>query len=139
VFRLGVDMVRRCHKGDVCYKGHLWKNLECGACRALYRRDLADRWVCGDDYDEERPETWTKGVHCSQIVLLFLKRCMRHGALAPARDSLLFMGTYSPTCMPAHLRALLDLMWDGLSVETRDMYRLPKEVRSLWYGDGGEP
>jgi len=138
-FRLAVDIVRRCHKEDVCYDDHLWKNLECGLCRALWVRDMADRWVCGDDYDEERPETWTNGVHCSQIVLLFLKRCVRHGALAPARDPLFFLNTYSHTCMPAQLRVLLDLMWgDRLVVETRDMNHVPKEVLKQWYGEGAD-
>lgn len=139
-FRLAVDTVRRCHKGGVCYSDHFWQNFECGACRAFYKRDRADRWVCGDDYDEERPETWARGVHCSQVVLLFLKRCVRHGALAPASDPVYLLGAYSHTCLPAELRALLPLMWgDRISVETRDFDCLPEEVRRRWYGDGEKP
>jgi hypothetical protein len=131
--RIGVDTVRGCQKGGVQYGEHLWQNLD-AACRLLYDGDLADRWGGRADYDEERPETWTGGVHCSQFVLLFLKRCVRHGAVAPASDPLFLLGTHSHTCLPGHLRGLLDLMWGGrLSVQTRDLDSVPEEVRRTWY------
>lgn len=136
-FRLCVDIVRSCNRKGIHYQEHFWQNLECGVCRAVCGRDLADRWVCGDDYDEERPDTWTRGVHCSQVVLLFLKRCVRHGVLpASAGERLFFLRTYSHTCLPKQLRGLLDVMWgDRLTVETRDMDNVPHEVMERWYGE----
>ena len=59
-----------------------------------------------EDFDPERPDTWTPGVHCSQAVLLFLKRCVTHGVLRLDAPEAL-MATCSHTCLPAHLRALL--------------------------------
>ena len=137
-FRLGVDIVRKCNRAKVHYDDHFWQNLEGGVCRACFRGDFWDRWVCGDDYDEERPETW-RGVHCSQLVALFLKRCVRRGVLPlPAGDREFLLGTYTPTCLPRQLMDLALRLWPG-PVEVRDMGHIPQDLRLWWFGHDGLP
>ena len=81
-------------------------------CTTLFRGRLSDQWVRGKDYDDERPETWGKGVICSQLVLLFLKRCVRHGILELSEaDKLVLLCTYSHTCLPKQLKDMVCRLW----------------------------
>ena len=126
-FRVCVDTVRRCQAGGVRYSAHyLWMALH-------GMRDVFGVPSGGDDYDEERPETWTGGVHCSQLVLLFLKRCVRRGALrleGSARRRLL--GTHTHTCLPRELRLLLQELW-GPSLTAREVEYPSRAALDLWY------
>ena len=85
--------------------------VDCARAETPYHysagRVLMMRWPHPKkDLDPERPGTWTPGVHCSQAVLLFLKRCVLHGVLRlRAPDAL--MAACSHACLPSHLRALL--------------------------------
>jgi hypothetical protein len=66
-----------------------------------------------DDYNPSDPSSWTKGVFCSQVVLLFLKECVNQNAIAipdPAKHSR-FMGVYSKTCLPNDLKSLIKETW----------------------------
>ena len=88
VLDLAVDMARM----RVPYDDHFWFN------------------VLGhsEDYDAERPETW-KGMHCSQIVLLLLRRCIDHGVLPPPKTDEL-LRVCSHTCLPSDLLRMLCLL-----------------------------
>jgi hypothetical protein len=122
-FRIAVDIVRRAQ--NTHYSEHYLEMLG----KVL-------RVPPGRDYDEERPETWTSGAHCSQLTLLFLKRCVRHGALpleGDARRRLL--GTYSHTCLPCELRVLMQSLW-GDELKTKviepDSAEESLEFEALW-------
>lgn len=105
-FRVCVDTVRQAH--GVAYSDHYMEMLG----KTLHL-------PAGRDYDEERPGTWKGGVHCSQLTLLYIKRCVRHGAVeleGGARRALL--QTHSATCLPCELRALLQAAF-GARLETK--------------------
>jgi hypothetical protein len=85
------------------------------------------------DYNPDRPDTWIHGVHCSQLVLLFLKRCVLRNALyIPQQHREKFLQTYSYTCLPLDLRTLLWEIWGGTG-QLRDYREVPNKVRNVWY------
>lgn len=97
---------------------HPWETLQHFMCRLLVvGHGENDFDASGKDYDEERPGEWTRGVHCSQLVLLFLKRCVRAEALyIPPEHRRRFLSVYSFTCMPSGLNALLKEIWKDSAV-----------------------
>jgi len=110
---------------------HPWETLQHFMCRLLVGgHGENDFDASRKDYDEERPGEWTRGVHCSQLALLFLKRCVRADALhIPPEHRRRFLSVYSFTCMPCGLNALLKEIWkDSAVCEGRDYVAQPQ----LW-------
>lgn len=66
-----------------------------------------------DDYNPSDPASWTQGVFCSQVVLLFLKECVNQNAISipDEHKRLRFMSVYSKTCLPRDLKRLLQETW----------------------------
>jgi len=75
------------------------------------KRILEGEWP--EDYDFKDPTTWTNGVHCTQLVLLFLKQCVFAGCIEieDKNKRKRFMERNSHTCMPYDLRLLLQETW----------------------------
>jgi hypothetical protein len=134
-FRIAVDIVIKCNKEDICYNAHSMSVLGHVMARLFIPGHKEDQWVKGD-YDANKPETWSGGVHCSQLTLLFLKRCIIHNALLiPSQHREMFLNTYSFTCLPASLRALVAKVWPEQSRagDFRDYRDVGDEVRKGWY------
>jgi hypothetical protein len=81
-------------------------------CRASYGfnpLDMALPKMCldflGDDLDCTRPDMWRR-IFCSQLVLLFLRRCALAGLLRGNLDLLWSVNTHG--CPPAQLKRLLN-------------------------------
>lgn len=130
-FRIGVDIMLKCNSEYVCYNDQRWTVFMHVMKRLLkpgYREERNP-----NDYDPDKPETWRHGVHCSQLTLLFLKRCVLKGALyiAPQHRERL-LGTNSFTCLPARLRALLAEVWGGRG-QFRDYRNVGEKVWKAWY------
>ena len=134
-FRIGVDIVNKCDKQRIHYNDNRWTVLLHVMRRLLipgYQTEKGAEYV-KSDYDPDRPETWIHGVHCSQLVLLFLKRCILRNALyIPLQHRDKFLKTYSYTCLPIDLRVLLWKIWGGAG-EFRDYRDVPSKVREVWY------
>ena len=75
---------------------------------------------------------------CSQLVMLFLKRCVRRGVLPLPGEREFLLGTYTPTCLPRQLMDLVLRLWPG-PVEVRDMGKIPQDLRLWWFGRDGLP
>ena len=129
-FRLAVDICIKVKQG---YNAHYWRNIKCGFCKMVMRKRNLPRQ--NDEYDPERPDTW-QGVHCSQLVLLFIRRCIIHGVLpaSPEHRELIFSFD-SHTFLPKHLYDLIHLVWGVRDVEM-DMPKLFKHG-STWQGADG--
>lgn len=111
--RLIVDITRKCQRGGVAYNCHLLENIEHMLSRLLDPgHGESDSGTAGD-YEIDSPETWKRGLHCSQLVLMVLKRCVLHGALVISDANLRqrFMDTYSHTCTPAILSNIIARTW----------------------------
>ena len=131
-FRIAVDISNECSKMGIHYESQTNSVLMHILARLLIPGHKEDSNVQGD-YDPDSPKSWLQGVHCSQLVILFLKRCVLHGALyihPKHRERLL--NTYSFTCLPASLRVLLAGIWGGSS-EFQDYWNVGKEVQKAWY------
>ena len=130
-FRIGVDIVLKCSKECIAYNDQRWTVLN-----HVLKRLLIPGYQAGgteSDYNADKPATWTHGVHCSQLVLLFLKRCVLRNALhipPQHRDKLLNTNSY--TCLPVDLRNLLREIWGGVG-EFRDYRDVGSNVRRVWY------
>lgn len=134
-FRIGVDIVNKCNEKNIRYNDNRWTILMHIMRRLLipgYRTETGIEYV-KRDYDPDKPETWIHGVHCSQLVLLFLKRCVLRNALCiPPQYRDEFLQTYSYTCLPVDLRVLLWKIWGG-DGQFRDYRDVPGKVREVWY------
>ena len=131
-FRIGVDIVIKCNAEGIHYTPQTWQVLWHVMTRLFVPGSGKDENP-HTDYDADKPETWTKGVHCSQLTLLFLKRCIIHNALyIPSRHRGDFLNIHSFTCLPARLRALMAGVWGGVG-EFRDYGNVSEEVRKTWY------
>ncbi len=111
--RVIVDTARKCQRGGVGYNCHLLENIEHMLSRLLDpNHGDSDSGTVGD-YAIDAPETWRRGLHCSQLVLMVLKRCVLHGALEIQNERLRlkFMDTYSHTCTPAILSRIIEQTW----------------------------
>lgn len=132
-FRIGVDIALKCNKEYISYKDHRW---------TVFGRVLSRLFIPGYtepqnklDYDPDKPETWQWGVHCSQLTLLFLKRCVLRNALhIPPQHREKLINTNSYTCLPADLRGLIQHIWGGVG-EFRDYRNVGSDVRKAWYKD----
>ena len=121
--RVVIDTVWQCNKYHVGYNSHLLENIEHFLCR-LWSCEHREYDSCVDesgnpnshtrrDYDYDKPETWAHGVQCSQLALLTLKRCVKHGALKikDPKQETEFLSVYSHTCTPAALYHLASRTW----------------------------
>jgi hypothetical protein len=119
--------IMRCH--NVVFKYHPWVIFQHFISRIFNPgHNELDVGVAGD-YDENDPVSWAGGVHCSQFVLLFLKRCVNENALGiPDEHRDRFMNVYTFTCLPSSLRKLLIEIWPSAVSETRDYISDPE----LW-------
>jgi hypothetical protein len=125
-FRIGVDILLRCNEQWIGYEPQTFKVLWHVMSR-LFGGDTNTK----KDYDPDKPETWLNGVHCSQLTLLFLKRCILHNALyIPSIHKDMFMKVYSYTCLPFDLRVLLKQVWGNIG-EFRN-YGIKKKTQG-WY------
>lgn len=108
--RIMVDTVLR--GKYVEYNCHMLENIE-HMLGLWFLQDHANPDSCKGDVDYDEPETWTRGVQCSQLTLLVLKRCIHHKALSVTDTNLEneFMHVYSPTCTPGALYRLIDKVW----------------------------
>ena len=72
-----------------------------------------------DDFDYRHPETWIGGVHCTQLVVLFLKRCVEEGLISIHchKKRQHFMNLNSHVCMPCDLMDLLIDLWDPPTIK----------------------
>jgi hypothetical protein len=135
-FRIGVDIVAKCNWKGIHYEPQTWQvlwHVLTGLFVPGGSRGGEDTGI-GADYNPEKPETWTRGVHCSQLVLLFLKRCVLRGALPiPPQQRDRFLRIHSFTCLPARLRALLTEIWGVGPGEFRDYQHITEEVRQRRY------
>lgn len=111
--RIVVLTVLECWEYEVQYNCHVLENIEHMLCRLMSKEHKECDVDTSGDYDFDSPQTWTKGVQCSQLTLLVLKRCVKHGALEIADATLKekFMGVYSHTCCPGFLHRLVDEVW----------------------------
>lgn len=134
-FRIGVDIVLKCNKEDIHYEPQTWHVLCQMLTRLLVPGSRSEGASYDWDYDPEKPETWTRGIHCSQLTLLFLKRCVVHNALfIPNQHRRRFIGINTFTCLPAMLRALLTEIWGGMErIEFRDYREIGDDIRKSWY------
>jgi hypothetical protein len=57
------------------------------------------------DYDSSDTRTWTRGITCSQFVILFLKECQKQGLVFPEQP--LIDTIESSTCLPSHILSLV--------------------------------
>lgn len=66
-----------------------------------------------DELNPLEPATWKHGVFCSQLVLLFLKACVLNNAIEieDCTAKRRFLETYTHTCLPTDLHALLLQTW----------------------------
>ena len=130
-FRIGVDIALKCNKECIKYSDHRW---------TVFGRVLSKLFIPGytepqnsHDYDPDKPETWKWGVHCSQLTLLFLKRCALRNALhVPQIHRQRLMATNSYTCLPVDLRQLIQTIWGAVG-EFRDYRHVGNDVRKVWY------
>jgi hypothetical protein len=119
--RIVIDTVLQCWDCDVGYNCHLLENIEHMLCRLIwsehgeydYYYSAKTTATTRGDYDFNSPDTWRRGVHCSQLVLLVLKRCVKHGALKIEDPGLEeeFLSVYSHTCCPGPMDRLIDRVW----------------------------
>ena len=114
--RIAVDTSRKCNRAGVKYNCHMLENLEHMLSRLLniYYHEECDHGT-EFDYDFDDPDTWRRGVHCSQLVLLTLKRYVLRGALKIKDEERKqeFMSVYSFTCTPGALSRLIERTWPG--------------------------
>lgn len=130
-FRIGVDIVLKCNRQGVCYRDQRW-TVFMHMMKRLLTPGFREK-ITQNDYDPDKPETWSHGVHCSQLTLLFLKRCVLRGALYIApRHRERFLNINSFTCLPASLRALLAEVWVGRG-QFRDYRNVGEKVWKAWY------
>ena len=130
-FRIGVDIVLKCNREDVCYNDQRWAVFMHMMARLLKPGYTGKHNA--KDYDPDKPESWSNGVHCSQLTLLFLKRCVLRNALyIPQQHLDRLLKTNSYTCLPVDLRALLREIWGGVG-EFRDYRNVEEKVRKAWY------
>lgn len=130
--RIGVDIVLKCNKECIIYNDQRWTILRHMMKRLLIPGYQAEANV-HSDYDPDKPDTWTHGVHCSQLVLLFLKRCILHNALyTPPQHREKILQTDSYTCLPVDLRKLIREVWGGAG-QFRDYRDVGSKVRGVWY------
>ena len=123
--RIMVDTVRKCQGCGAYYGTHPVENVQ----HALYRSMQSTHALYdlgAPDYDCDKPETWTSGLHCSQLVLLVLKRCITSGLLRIEDPHTLatFMRVNSHTCLPTALDLLVRETWPSLKTEHFDTTRL---------------
>ncbi len=131
-FRIAVDITLKCNGERIGYNSHVMPVLKHVISRILIPGHQEDRGIKGD-YDADKPETWCRGVHCSQLTLLFLKRCIVRNALyIPQKHRDMFLKTYSFTCLPDSLRALLMEIWGEVG-KFRDYRNVGYNVRKAWY------
>ena len=129
-FRIAVDIAIKCTKKHIHYSDHRWTVIKHVLSRLLIPGYKGGR---GHDYDPDKPETWQDGLHCSQLALLFLKRCAIRGALyTPPKHTQKLLNTASSTCLPADLRKLVFEIWGGVG-EFRDYRDVGTNVRKAWY------
>ena len=119
--RIMIDTAIQCQRCNVNYNSHALQNIEHMLCR-LWTSDH-EECDCNTqgDYDFDEPDTWKHGVSCSQLVLLVLKRCVKHGAIRIADENPRneFMSIYSYTCMPGALYRLIDRLWTTTHTRVR--------------------
>jgi hypothetical protein len=111
--RIIIDTVLRCWKSRVAYNCHFLENVEHWLCR-LMKKNHAECDSMQDDYDFDSPDTWKRGVQCSQLVLLVLKRFIKHKVLLIEDQERCkeFMSVYSHTCCPGPLCRLINRTWN---------------------------
>ena len=65
------------------------------------------------DFDYNFPASWIGGVHCTQLVLLFLKRCVADDLIEIECEETRnhFMNFNSHLCLPCDMMALLEEVW----------------------------
>jgi hypothetical protein len=131
-FRIAVDITIKCNSKGINYSDHRMSVFSHMMARLFIPGHSEDRGIKGD-YDADKPETWRSGVQCSQLTLLFLKRCVIRNALyIPPQHREMFLQTYSFTCLPASLRDLVSGIW-GVTGEFRDYGNVGNDVRKRWY------
>jgi hypothetical protein len=110
--RIAVDTLRKCCLNGVKYNCHTLENVEHMLSRLLNIHEECDSGT-EFDYDFDEPSTWRRGVHCSQLVLLTLKRFVLRGALKIGDEGRRreFMSVYSHTCTPGALSRLMERTW----------------------------
>jgi hypothetical protein len=143
--RLIVDTVLQCRKCHAHYGIHPVENMQHAMCR-LFGHPLYDSSSSSQspahaqhnednhnntnantkDYDFNRPNTWDRGIQCSQLILLVLKRCIVCGFIQidDAKKYHEFMGVYSHTCLPGALDLLIRNTWPKLQKQHFDTFHL---------------
>ena len=133
---IGVETLKRSYTQDnamfmkpiAVFNYHPWEMMEYFLRRLAANRNPND-FHRHDDYNEERPDEWVRGLHCSQFVLLFLKRCVNAGVLPihNKEHKERFLKLHTFTCLPSALRVIVKEIWQEQAVsEFRDYIVEPK-------------
>ena len=129
-FEIGLDILKRSYSiksGEPIAKFdyHPTEMVEHFLSRLFFRGHGENDFDIHGDYNPLIPEEWTRGVHCSQYVLLFLKRCVLEKVLYinPTYKEH-FLNLYSFTCLPSGLRTMLKEIWPQAKTEFIDYTQL---------------
>ena len=119
-FEIANDIVTQSSKEYIGYGYRALRVIEASLLRLIGRHDCD---YDEDDFDYQKPATWIGGVHCTQLVLLFLKRCVAEGLITIECDKKreCFMNLNSHVCLPCDLMELLQDIWGP------DLPRVTKE------------
>ena len=117
-FEIALDIIKRTRSAPpstqhvVSFSSHVGEMLEHFLCRLFFKGHGVNDFDCKGDYDPMKPEEWVRGMHCSQIVLLFLKRCILEDVIRILpKHKVRFLSAYSFTCLPSGLLALIKETW----------------------------
>lgn len=137
--RIIVDTVLRCPM--TYYDTHPVLNFQHAMCRRFEKNHPildTNKGIGCDDYDCEDCEGW-RGLQCSQLVLLVLKRFVIHGVLrldVGKRDY--FMSINSHTCLPdALLNLVATRMWPQFNPQrfdathAKDLYETQQDTQKF--------
>ena len=116
---------RRDFSSSPLWRVYVFPVLDLAACQGVLVHTLScglaynskDLWECcvefvlpmvQNDLDCERPESWSRGVFCSQVALLLLRRMQRVNAIAaPPSMRAAIERVHSRGCSPNYLQSLL--------------------------------
>ena len=118
-FEIANYIVIQTSKQYIGYGYRALRVIESALLRLIGKLD----YTCAeDDFDYRHPETWIGGVHCTQLVLLFLKRCVEEGLLPIqcSKKRQHFMNLNSHVHMPCDLMKLLADLWGSQAIKNTD-------------------
>jgi hypothetical protein len=116
-FEIGMDIIKQGYTAEkktiVKFSFHFLESVEHFLSRLLsFNHHGENDFYVNGDYDPKNSGEWKHGIHCSQLVLLFLKRCVIENVIdIPSEHRDRFLNLYSFTCLPSGLRLILNEVW----------------------------